>query len=120
MTTHRRQGSEPLLRSPHVFPTAATELMPSPFRSPSRAPTQTIQVHSIHFQYFAVNKSVEASVICSKGISRLRATAAALNSELVARVAAWSASICAAARRKGEDPAALGGSTTKASAYRTA
>ena len=120
MTTHRRQRSEPLLRSPQVFPTAATELMPLPFRSPSRAPTQPIQVHhSIHFQYFAVNKSVETSVICSRGISRLRATAAALNSELVARVATWSSSICAAAGRKGQDPAAPGGSTTRASAYRT-
>jgi hypothetical protein len=41
----------------------------------------------------------EPSVICSKGISRARATAAALNSELAARVAASSSSICAAAGR---------------------
>ena len=70
-------------------------------------------MHSIRFQYFAVRNLFEPSVICSKGISRVRATAAALNSELLARVATWSSSICAAAGRKGEDPAAPGGSTTK-------
>ena len=44
----------------------------------------------MNFKYFVPRNLFGLSVICSKGISRLRVTAAALNGELLARVAAWS------------------------------